>query len=1412
MITIRIRIRFIKFLLSAFATIFPLFFIRTLEVKVFWGIITFVLSFLVLFNFEGENAHKCLKVKAKSFLINVFHIIPYLMGVLASFFVLFVPDPCIKINVEPWGIANSFSSLNVFQMLRVLSAYYLVGFFPGFVICSSFLDSKEFDYVEKLGLMLALSFCFTVLTGLLLLYIKIFSISLYLLILWSLVIFLRRIFCRYKTKTENSKVNLIHTSRIRFTIGLSQLTPFIVGVIIVALSYFLVLHSGKRITVDVMEETFYAHLLVNYSPAFIRAAKYIGLATYLWVTKTMTGLPIAYAYVGIQFTHLLFPISVYTLVSSLFPNKKRIAAMATIFIFFGSGLTGLIAAAITSNSEGYIFGELPERWRALSDIWGHIAGPMNTIRGVETEHFDCLVFFALAFAYRYLGGWKHSIKNLIFLLILALTSLLTHTVFFFPVFAFTVLFYSLIYPVSIRKLAVLFGAIIGLTFLFDPISRFIFGNFWIPMLLGSEYADLLTVSIFAVLFIFLCTLLIIFRDKWAPRIVGLAKRLLALLNARLPRKLMKSEMLLILGIAIFSYAFILFILNYESLQTSRMFTSPTYFYPWYYIVIRFFGLTFPLAIASIAYLSRITRRALAFLSGFALSFLPPIIASCLFPDYITPTIWGLRYEAFLLYPLSVFASLYLSHAISKLKYDGKRVCAYALITISMTFAFLSVAYPFEQYYISGQLGDFMHAELAEALNFINKNLQGAKVLPLSDNGAKLLTAYAKDVYVLPIFCRFSPSWLPYPWVHELLVTSTPDVFTYIINKINADYIFALEGEAQKTSSLRHFPILYENSLVTIYMVPKIPLRRDSNYFLVYPTLDKSRNIGEAYNLLLNLGVNFSLIHDVDLDELKEGNVYVFPESVHVPRRLSENLLSYVRNGAHIIFLNPYFASMDELGYKTNLSIIETCPLSISVNLSALNNRSLYHSREGRLICDENEGLYAEDVERNLDFICYQYEFPSPLNLEDYTYIRIVFKKNCTGKVDFVLAAPSKPGVWWAWKGFDKRYEKLVISPSDVNKWKTIDLPIKEPTWTNGLNISDVGSLRIEIYDFDANQSVRFQIGDIKFLTSVSAVSFTDGEEYKFDEIPLEQQIIPIYKGIILANYSGDIQLPFIWHSKIGKGSLTFVNINLLRILDHEAYLDIIQHAANILSNLLPLANMSKKLYLLPYNAEVLEYLVPHVLTLRFSEGLHNIILWYDKISMQGNVTIESDKMLFAKEVISVKQLVIETDESKFIFQNATIRSLTIKGASYARFDKAEIEVVEIPGEYFVIQSKKTSYCNVMFTNSGLSFEINVNGQLKNFNFSNANVTIIPNGELELFVKQPVLAINGKIEGTAQGVIKYNLFCYTPDREYISIVGQFALELPYSSGIVYSRISNIGKITSLSGFICWSKCVQIHVGK
>jgi len=252
-------------------------------------------------------------------------------------------------------------------------------------------------------------------------------------------------------------------------------------------------------------------------------------------------------------------------------------------------------------------------------------------------------------------------------------------------------------------------------------------------------------------------------------------------------------------------------------------------------------------------------------------------------------------------------------------------------------SFLSYAYLVEFWFAGSYAYGTVSSYEAEAYEWIHSNTPKDSVI--------LTYSYTPSyMRLISLAGRKTISYVTYnseaaPWSLEIVFNShLPEVLLYSLEQLGVDYIFLTSHDMDLLKKLnksaflgllKAFSIAYESDGIKIYEVPEYPLFNDSNYVLVEPTLDFIDRKGQTsleedleekslvsyqmtFNMLLSSKLNFSILPDMEIMGFDSNKVYIFPSNWRVTDNIYNELFQTIPKGAHLIFLNPYFASLDEL--------------------------------------------------------------------------------------------------------------------------------------------------------------------------------------------------------------------------------------------------------------------------------------------------------------------------------------------------------------------------------------------------------------------------------------------------------------------------------------------------------------------
>ena len=153
--------------LSAIPSLAIFLLIKTVAIKVTYSIFAFMLTFLFLLLISDLKITIRFKIKGCR-KADLFKIV-YLAGFLASTCILIIPSN----NLTIYGNSIIASFTDPLVIARLISGYFLISIFPGIFIYNILLEGKiNLDTFEKVGFILAFSYCYTLLVGGLLLFFK----------------------------------------------------------------------------------------------------------------------------------------------------------------------------------------------------------------------------------------------------------------------------------------------------------------------------------------------------------------------------------------------------------------------------------------------------------------------------------------------------------------------------------------------------------------------------------------------------------------------------------------------------------------------------------------------------------------------------------------------------------------------------------------------------------------------------------------------------------------------------------------------------------------------------------------------------------------------------------------------------------------------------------------------------------------------------------------------------------------------------------------------------------------------------------------------------------------------------------------------------------------------------------------
>jgi hypothetical protein len=1378
--------------LSVLSALIVSFLIKTIAIKIVYSIFAFFLTLILLLLLLSNTSSFSIKIRRilrnDEISKNAFY---YMLALLATVFVMAFPT--VTINIDPTSIWNAFASLSAPSLLRVISAFFLTSIFPGVIISSNFMKNYDLNLFERIGLVLLLSYCFTMINGLVLIWFQVFSNFSFILVLWISTGILG--VYAYLKRRDAKEVLENHV----FSFDTNLIALLLAGSTLVVLSYFQVLSSAPLtgiVSGDVTRYMVFANRFI-YSEVF-GWTPYVWSSVFYWLNASLAGIPMHYVSAGLQFYQIIFASAFYFFVRTLFPEHRKVAAVATLLCFFVAGVNSwlMISQMVASPSvfEGYIGGNTAG---VLDFVFQHSGGAGLTSLSLGVWAFDFgLLFYALAFTYRGVFVGERKLTNYILPALFVSAAYFTHSFNILLLFVFSTLLFFLFLPTSRKYVFTVLSLTVVFSILFEPLSKWPFTNWLLgimaqwnlqSILLGSNASNVIIVFVLIIGVAF--AFFMFFKNKKQPMY---RSKFLQDVRKILDRDYAKLAFY-VLGFSVFFGSIILYFLNYESLMYTKIWILQDYVFPWYYIIFRSYGIILPFAFAAIPFVTKIKRSTLIFILIFSLAIFIPAIVSLAFPEVIPPSIGYTRYSAYLLFPFSILAALALLQSVKLLKKNKTRILSLLVLVVLISSSILSQAYTRELYYLTGQ-SKKVSDPTAESIEWINSNLpRDSSILPLTEFSEQLLSNLASGIRVIPNF----QLW----WLRDALLKSRPEVILYSLSKIGVNYIFVRNGEFASIDgfqesyfkyTLAFFPEVYHNDEVTIFKVPEFPIYEDSNFILVNPQSDADKSSVEtAFGLLMSSGISFSIKDDADLSGLKPGNIYLFPTGNAITVA-PHDVLEQIRQGASVISLNREFVCQILNGpYHSENEVIPT---------NSIDDWSIEAGGSGELAMENSDllgnVLFAENASADGGGgLIYRYNLSSSLDLRGASSIELWFKTNATGNFYFGLLDGANNSATWDGK-YDERYK---ITSEEVNKWVNVTLPIEKPTYIQpDFNLSNITFVQIGMEELEPNQKVLFSIGGIQALEQITKVDFVDGTSFPVS-VTNPKVHLPSF-GQILADYSLEdgSRIPCMLYTQIGSGSLIFINTApLVSIQQTKDYELILKHIGTVLPNLLSITDSPKE----KWDLSMFDDLFKEVTYTRFhiAFNLANItgkILWYDNVSLVGNVAIESNRICITHDQLTVERMDLWNGQKNLVLENATLHDATFLGEGNILLESLNTTLTSSPaGLYSIVCINGSGNFNMKLSKANVTFQLNTNNGSEYFDLSNVSLTLTLQQSASLLItsKQPTLQLDGSIKGIAQGDLIYNDKLYSPNKEKIQISGIFRLEIIYSSNITYSNMIEVKEL-------------------
>jgi hypothetical protein len=1439
-------------IISGIAALFVLFLLRPFPLGFLFALFFFLLSVVLanhLFAKEGRFQFLLFRVDgSQSFLEKI----PYLLGGISSLFILLVPS--IEIQVQNVSVFSTFLSFSPLLLLKIVFGLFFLSFFPGYVFCRRFLKSS-FSYFEKLGLTFALSYCVNAIVGLLLSSLNLVSPISYLISIWLFVIVIvgsGKISKNNQVQASSSTHNLswetllLLLTSLTLLIGSYSLTMAlgpISGLLSGDIARYMVstnesFNLGISSYIPWLESymvtgtmatglpLIYVYSLIQYLVLLIPCSVFFFMKTLFPLQKKVAAVSAFMVSVLYGMSSLPFLANLIG-TPSLFTGYLNGAVQSTLHVF---------VKIFWANTQSYILWNRTIEYALGLIALGFLFKYLRS--GKKKENMTNLLLGVLLLN---AAIFTHNLFLTIpILVVVVFYSLFQRTpkIKLAKIFVLTILLFLLF--------TLMFGSIV----VDQVVTLFIYSYFSIV----NPNAGLNVILLISILLPIYVALLFRGRLKFRDKLTHNLHIPQTFQRLHIPRPTVVGRWTFSLLFIILSLS--LCYLNYNFLNHVSMF-SPRPWYVWiaYFSLqipliivylprilgrcdrksLKFLGsFTFSvLVIALLSYLGFVpflsegVGSLYLFFLAYPLSCLAALALSMAVPTEkkIVPTTESHK-------PLIRFSL-------------RKRKIFYILSTflvVSMAASFLSYTYSIAIDYPQDQYAPRLSSSDADVIQWMHNSLpKDSVIIALSEKSYEALSSILPNK-ILPIFLGSEgPEGGTWPR-NAIMESQVPEAILYSLYQLGATHVFVgsadnalQESNTTFASLLKFFPVAYTSGNVKLYDVPYV-LYNDSNYHVIsglcdYPVKECGSTSDGKYSPITISDDEQSSFWSV---RALEGN-----GSIGLPV-ISDDSSTKVsgNNGLKITVQNGTYARWQITHKYTSLQ-----------DWSSQDYITFYWYG-----ADTNKTLSVEIKSDIKSYNYYVYNFIE--NWTGWKRIIISLQNpSAASKSPPDLARVNEIDIgFWLSSNVAGTFwlDQVTV---DVGQWIEQDLAIPSNQLLTEILLSDRLPYSVasdnslnelapdNVYFFPYNPYV--SQGLLNNLIS----SVSEGANMVFlnpwfacynsmwktsHSIPniLNYTLLPntlndVASGIIsdegiincsmllpyeirFENQSGleivasfklsdGSFLPYIVRETVGRGSITFVDISPLTELSELQRNEVINLTSKSLFNSLPSPANVKTLQQLPIPSQTFVDIAFRGTTydLWRNSDLRGKLFFHSDITAQGDFSILSDYMAGESNQLYVKNLTIIQNDNTNKLAGIMLYDIKFLGTGELSFNSSKAELPNFPtGLYSIINvncGSTSSLQSIKLTDATISFKRAPDGELETYS-GDLLVTAYLSKSLAIRAEQPKLILNGSVEGIIHGAFIYNKYYFYARAQHESAIkGRFTLEVLYSSGVTFTKLSEINDI-------------------
>lgn len=1382
----------------AIASLLLLFMIRTVVLRIVFASSFFLLALLLMFLLfydSHENGVSRYKLGVQA---NVGWLI-YGLAIVSSLAMLYFP-------VTKYDLNNSgafFSSLNLSEIIRVALGYFILTVFPGYIACRAFAQNKLNNGFEKLTLVLALSYIISIVLGLSLSHTAGLTLVNYLIILWAFALACEVLSYAFKRKSvihipQHTQTSLIKTSLI-----------IAVCLLLVFSSYLVTLSAdptGYALGGDVSR-------YVSVSNSFLRGypfdATYVWFQIFIGMASTLTGLQPIYAFVGMQFLIILFPLSFYTLLRRIFKDDK-LATIGTVVTTIAGGLSSIgILGLLSAYNEGSVFSAL---WtlQTKTQNWPWLSNHFFIVSTMDWS----LLMLGFGFLYSFIVGNRSSrLSSLITLImgsVFIASTFFTHNVLGLVIFLMTILVFSLLDYKYMRRAVLSFTCIILATIIFDALSYNLLINTLLNYYLTYRVFFAGSSSfpyqwgIIAVLILLLSALLI-------PKLVKIIRKKIEFVESgrRFSIKFI-SLVCVMMALIIFIVSLALVAIHFNELNISE-----ESIFPWYIYAVRFAPLL-QLAILSIPIMLRMkneTRLGCWLMLSWGISAILVIGLNVFFPLFALPLLVN-RVLMSVYLPLGALSALTLVSLnlieLPKISFRLGRKHAqvpikkisFFLLVVLLVFSFLSYTYSIEFFY-QGNIQGSMSSDEKNLYMYLEKLPSEETFLTYSYSSyTRISSLTTHKTYA------YYQYWTFVTWPTEILFdTSSPEVAYYFLYKLGITDIVLTEQDLAtllETSNgtlvfmLNFFPKVFNNSYASVYSIPNYPLNESSNYVLVEPmtnlnlnpisesliydpiSFDNLRIVGGSTTFKLEQGVIIQEVKDIKPPAAQYLQLY---KGIAIPTALSPTASFKIKGTGNALFNIGFYDAGKGWCWLSHEQGLPSKFFSATNNWTEMN-------------IDLSSILGKSATIQYIDFVATSGD-GSPVTVEwaDFNVFRQIDANEMSSNV-YNLAYNALTLNEVPFRAIED-YKVLKLAPNNVYIYsnpQTGDL-------SNSYLIGDVKAGSHVVFFCDPatlsgdGQKLLESLG-IELSGVVSAENASIGEESLIFPSNLYVENLTVQNSLYPNSIRGyyttleNTRIPLTITFAVGNGSIAFINLPMTLNIDNTLA-DITIKAIKNAVVALPEPISSNELKTLPYPEDLFKLGNPGLVNIYNLKGLTDYLYAFSDIKLEGNISMSSDYVVFNETDLFIKKLVLQNTTHQELLENVSVANMCLAGSYNTTLTAQDAIIYRLGGEFPLIETSLNSL-KIYVDGSAVNLTIQQNGQEKSLTVSNGSIEFefAKNFTTNLILQEPVIMLNqGSLDTSWEGIFWYNgrMFTTVSEPERWAINGVLSLEVIQSENVILTKL-------------------------